>query len=93
MMERAIVLSGGKTIACEHLPIEITKHNQDIPLSQKNIIEVEESYEAGLNVHVEKLEKQLIKQALEQTKDNKAAAAQLLKISERSLWYKIKKYF
>jgi len=47
----------------------------------------------GLNANVEKLEKQLIQQALEQTKDNKVAAAQLLKISERSLWYKIKKYF
>jgi two-component system response regulator AtoC len=93
MMERAIVLSGGKTIACEHLPIESAEHNQDTPLSQQNIVESEEIDQAGLNVHVEKLEKQLIKQALEQTKDNKAAAAQILKISERSLWYKIKKYF
>ena len=93
MMERAIVLSGGKTIACEHLPIESAEHNQDTSLSQQNIVESEEIDQAGLNVHVEKLEKQLIKQALEKTKDNKAAAAQLLKISERSLWYKIKKYF
>ena len=93
MMERAIVLSGGKAIACEHLPIENAEHNHDIPVSQKHIIEAEEIDLAGLNIHVEKLEKQLIKQALEQTKDNKAAAAQLLKISERSLWYKIKKYF
>jgi two-component system response regulator AtoC len=93
MMERAIVLSGGKTIACEHLPIESAEHNQDTPLSQQNIVESEKIDQAGLNVHVEKLEKQLIKQALEKTKDNKAAAAQLLKISERSLWYKIKKYF
>lgn len=93
MMERAIVLSGGKSIACEHLPIENTEPNHDIPVSQKNIIASEEIAPAGLNIHVEKLEKQLIEQALEQTKDNKAAAAQLLKISERSLWYKIKKYF
>ena len=92
MMERAIVLSGGKTIACEHLPIESTEHNNNIPVTQTNIIKPEIG-QAGLNVHVEKLEKQLIEQALEQTKDNKAAAAQLLKISERSLWYKIKKYF
>ena len=93
MMERAIVLSGGKAIACEHLPIENTEPNHDMLVSQKNIIASEEIDPAGLNIHVEKLEKQLIEQALEQTKDNKAAAAQLLKISERSLWYKIKKYF
>jgi two-component system response regulator AtoC len=47
----------------------------------------------SLNQQVEQLEKQLIGQALSQTGDNKAKAAQLLDISERSLWYKLKKYF
>jgi two-component system response regulator AtoC len=45
-----------------------------------------------LNLQVELLEKRLIQQALSKTHDNKAKAAQLLNISERSLWYKIKKY-
>ena len=42
---------------------------------------------------VEQFEKNIIEQALLKTGDNKAKAAQLLEISERSLWYKIKKYF
>ena len=38
------------------------------------------------------LERQLIQRALERTAGNKAAAARLLEISERSLWYKLKKF-
>jgi two-component system response regulator AtoC len=89
MMERAVVLSGGKAIGIKHLPADIL---EDKP------VEVESSdfpaQEADdLNRQVEELEKRLIQQALSKTHDNKAKAAQLLKISERSLWYKIKKYF
>ncbi len=50
------------------------------------------SEDMALIPKVEQLEKQLIRQALSQTSDNKAKAAQLLQISERSLWYKLKKY-
>jgi two-component system response regulator AtoC len=92
MMERAIVLSGGKAITREHLPIENVKQNQ-VNQSPHNNIKPKVINEASLNSQVEQLEKQLIQQALEITNDNKAAAAQLLKISERSLWYKVKKYF
>jgi two-component system response regulator AtoC len=45
-----------------------------------------------LQPHVEALEARLISAALEKANDNKAKAARLLDISERSLWYKIKKY-
>jgi two-component system response regulator AtoC len=93
MMERAIVLSGGKTITHEHLPIENVKQNQLNHSPPQNNIKLKAINEASLNNQVEQLEKQLIQQALETTNDNKAAAAQLLKISERSLWYKVKKYF
>jgi two-component system response regulator AtoC len=41
---------------------------------------------------VEALERRLIEEALRRTGDNKSAAARLLEISERSLWYKLKKY-
>jgi two-component system response regulator AtoC len=93
MMERAIVLSGGCVITYEHLPAENIDTNHNTSISQNKTIKQEENTETGLSINVEKLEKQLIKQALNKTKDNKVAAAQLLKISERSLWYKIKKYF
>ena len=45
----------------------------------------------SLQPHIEALERRLISAALTQTKDNKAKAARLLDISERTLWYKVKK--
>ncbi|KJV07479.1 hypothetical protein VZ94_04530 [Methylocucumis oryzae] len=89
MMERAIVLSGGKTVEIEHLPADILedKQTKQAPTLQQNLLDT------GLNLQVEQLEKRLIQEALNKTGDNKAKAAQLLAISERSLWYKIKKYF
>jgi two-component system response regulator AtoC len=38
------------------------------------------------------LEKQLITKAIAQCNGNKAKAAKLLEISERSLWYKLDQY-
>ncbi|PPD43509.1 MAG: DNA-binding response regulator [Methylobacter sp.] len=89
MMERAIVLSGGKMIGIEHLPSDVL---EDSAPPQPLLIDQSIAC-AGLNRQVEQLEKQLIQQALASTGDNKAKAAQMLEISERSLWYKIKKYF
>lgn len=86
VMERAIVLSSGKVIAIKHLPKEILG-NTPAP-STINATEI-----GALTSQVEQFEKTIIEQALLKTGDNKAKAAQLLEISERSLWYKIKKYF
>jgi len=82
------VLSGGKTIAIEHLPCDILEDKA--PPQQPSCDPV--IHTAGLNTQVELLERRLIQEALAKTGDNKAKAAQLLEISERSLWYKIKKY-
>ncbi|WP_082411772.1 helix-turn-helix domain-containing protein [Methylogaea oryzae] len=38
------------------------------------------------------MEREFIGRALEQTGGNKTRAARLLEISERTLWYKLKKY-
>ena len=45
-----------------------------------------------LQPQVEALEARMIQEALRRSDNNKSAAARLLEISERSLWYKIKKY-
>jgi two-component system response regulator AtoC len=89
MMERAVVLSGGKTIGIGHLPSDVL---EDMAPAQAQAQSPAATL-GSLNQQVEQLEKQLIGQALSQTGDNKAKAAQLLDISERSLWYKLKKYF
>jgi len=41
---------------------------------------------------VEEKEKELIEKALAKARNNKPRAAQILNISERTLWYKVKKY-
>ena len=46
----------------------------------------------GLQEGIEAREKELIRLALLQTGNNKAKAAKLLAVSERTLWYKVKKY-
>jgi len=90
MMERAIVISGGKIISAEHLPF----HHPILPHSESTQAtkDTPEITNLDLNEQVEKLERDLIHSALQQNANNKSKAAQQLKISERSLWYKIKKY-
>jgi two-component system response regulator AtoC len=57
-----------------------------------NTLELAESDSLVLKDHVEAVEKRLIQAALERSEDNKSAASRLLGVSERALWYKIKKY-
>jgi len=90
IMERAVVLSMGKTIDVSHLPGEIINTIKQTSATPPDIQQFDNLV---LQDQVEELEKKLIKQALLKTADNKAKAAQLLQISERSLWYKVKKYF
>jgi two-component system response regulator AtoC len=90
MMERAAVLCAGKAVNSDYLPFK-----SKLPSNQTDKLVTLEDNQAvcsDLNEQVEHLESRLIKQALEQTGNNKAKAAQQLNISERSLWYKIKKY-
>jgi two-component system response regulator AtoC len=91
IMERAAVLCRGKTIEPQHLPQDIT-HASAAPSPAAGIIGAAEFDSLLLDEHVETLEKQLIGAALERSDDNKSAASRLLGVSERTLWYKIKKY-
>ena len=84
------MISGGKPVTAQHLPFN-TPQTADTPEPVKTIENsVTECH--NLNEQVEQLERRLIQDALNKTSNNKAKAAQQLKISERSLWYKIKKY-
>jgi two-component system response regulator AtoC len=95
VMERAMVLSRGQLITVRHLPQEIAipafkpvKETrlgvwQDEPLEPEVF---------ALDSAVEQLERRCIARALELSGHNKAKASRLLEISERTLWYKLKKY-
>jgi two-component system, NtrC family, response regulator AtoC len=85
IIERAVVLSGGGKIHEQHLPHEIT-----IETPQEDILP--ENQDTDMEGCVSNLEIRMITAALQQTEGNKAKAARNLKISERTLWYKLKKY-
>jgi two-component system, NtrC family, response regulator AtoC len=91
LMERAAVLCRGKTIEPKLLPQDIT-HAAAAPPPAVNTGGIAEFESLMLVDHVETLEKQLISTALARSDDNKSAASRLLGVSERTLWYKIKKY-
>lgn len=79
IIERALILSRDSNITCE-----------DIAL--KNTQELCEDIDTGLEEQVASLEKSMIKKALQESNNVKTEAARKLKISERVIRYKIKKY-
>ncbi|MDI1293014.1 MAG: sigma-54 dependent transcriptional regulator [Methylobacter sp.] len=87
MMERAVVLSQGFEVGLRHFP-------QEILLTESPAILMSSigNEDMDLEASVAKLEKNLLNKALAESAGNKAKAARILKISERTLWYKLKKY-
>jgi len=96
VIERAVIMSGKARVLLQHLPVEIV-HAADLSVDLPNEasqITSDANADAGFDLPnaVARLEKQLIQQALHDTKQNKSRAAKLLQISERSLWYKLDLY-
>ena len=97
LIERAMVLCRGDLITVAHLPAELgplpavaKESGAESGGEAKSSLRVPDSL--ALRPHVDELERHLIHEALLQAGGNKAAAARLLEISERALWYKIKRY-
>mgnify|MGYP001627320558 CR=1 FL=1 len=86
MIERALILSGGRTLEASHFPLDVPPRAPPAASAHAPVQDLR------LEPAVEALEKQLLTQALRESGGNKARAAQLLQISERSVWYKLKKY-
>ncbi|MHB1176034.1 MAG: sigma-54-dependent transcriptional regulator [Sulfuriferula sp.] len=87
VIERAIVLSGGKQLDTPHFPLGTGTSQEQKPLQDNLPFD-----SLSLNCAIEALEAKMIAAALHNTGGNKTKAARLLDISERSLWYKVKKY-
>ena len=86
VIERASIICKSKTITLDELPADIT-HNSiavNSPATSHAALSIPLASQA--------IERQLITQALAETHGNKAKAAKLLEISERSLWNKISLY-
>ena len=89
MVERALILSGGGALGEEHFLLQsaATPSSATAERDAAGSTSIE-----PLSQAVDALEARLIDAALVQAKGNKAKAAALLDISERTLWYKLKKF-
>lgn len=85
LVERALILSGGQRLEPSHFALDTvgTLAATVAPAAAEDL---------RLDPAVEALERKLIGEALRQSGGNKSRAAQVLQISERSIWYKLKKY-
>jgi DNA-binding NtrC family response regulator len=84
IIERAVVLTRGKVITLNDLPLNIKGFKEEKTLPALG--------EGNLTEQVEALEKQLIFDALQESGGNQTKAGKLLGLTERNLRYKLKKY-
>jgi len=90
-IERVMILAEGNRVAAKYLPIRISEGGVlpiPMPGSEK---EGSVRLPTG-GVSLYEVEKELIRQALEQARGNKTTAARLLRITRDTLRYKVKKY-
>ena len=91
MIERATILSGGRRLDLPHFPLDEAAGDTASPAGESPAAAAVEG-SLDMDAAVQALERRMIGEALRQSGGNKTRAAQLLRISERSIWYKLKKY-
>lgn len=84
IIERAVVLTRGKIITLNDLPMNIKGFKEEKTLAALG--------KGTLTEQVEAIEKQLIFDALQESGGNQTKAGKLLGLTERNLRYKLKKY-
>ena len=85
-VERAVLLADGEILSSKSLPPHISKQVDDRPSAAAP------TTTQDLNETVKNVERQLILDALERSDGVQRKAAKVLGITERVLWYKVKKY-
>ena len=96
IIERGVALESSNIILPESLTLSTyKKEGMSVVNKTESFISVEseeELYNKGLDEIMATLEKKMIEHALAKTDNSKIQAAELLKISFRSLRYKVQKY-
>ena len=97
IIERGVALETSNIILPESLELSSNRQRDNTPgLGQSPLFvaayDEQELFERGMDDVVVNLEKKLLQHALEKTGHSKKKAADLLKITFRSLRYKTKKY-
>lgn len=88
VIKRASAMCDNNHITVDDLPLHLK------PLHMKGNYRLEMQYysDMSLDEAISSLEKKMIEEALKKTKGMQAKAAKLLGITERSMWYRVKKY-
>lgn len=90
-IERVMILAESNRVSAKYLPIRISEGGTTpVPMAEKNHNGGIQLPAGGISLY--SVEKELIKQALEQSGGNKSTAARLLHITRDTLRYKVKKY-
>ncbi len=91
VIERAAIICQSKTIMLDDLPADI---GASLAASNLDVPDTLTANHAALSIPLacQRIERELITKALAETHGNKAKAAKLLDISERSLWNKLHLY-
>jgi DNA-binding NtrC family response regulator len=84
IMKRAAIMCENDVITVDDLPLHL---RGDISLASQTMYS-----EGSLEDAISALEKNMIIDALKKTQGSQAKAAKILGISERSMWYRVKKY-
>lgn len=98
IIERGVALESSNIILPENLMLSIHRRNQQQPVENVEqplfvaAMNEDEFFERGMEDILYQLEKEMILHALDKADNSKMRAADLLKISFRSLRYKTKKY-
>lgn len=80
-LRRALVVSGGRRVELAHLPPEIADAEGEAPREARSLPEA-----------VRAFEREYLKRVLQKSEGHRARAAQLLGISRKNLWEKLKGY-
>lgn len=93
VIERAVILCKGNVITPDHLPISIVKGASFVEKEKTQAADKSVLFDIpphGLSLDA--LEKQLVTQALEKSKNNKTKAAKLLGLTRGTFRYRLQKY-
>src|SRR5512133_630144 len=87
VIERAIILGNEEMLTVDHLPIEITSRAASAPVSSQVIFKLPPE-----GIDIEEVEKELIRQALENSDWNQSKAAKKLNLGVDAFRYRMKKF-
>jgi two-component system response regulator AtoC len=90
-IERVMILADGNRVTAKYLPIRISEGGvMPVPMHEGQGNGQIQLPSGGTSLY--DVERELIRQALEQSRGNKTVAAKLLRITRDTLRYKVKKY-